>query len=242
MLSDINDAVAIDIRNRIVAQGGQAIYQPADVTKEADLRELMQVAAERFGRIDVLVNNAGLIGQEHGVGLLDLDVELWDRTFDINARSVLLASKQAIPHMIAGGGGAIINISSVSALAGYFWVNAYAASKGAVNTLTRYIATGFGKDNIRCNAVLPGIHLSEEAFARSDLEGLAQLAEHCMLPRLGQSDDVGKLVAFLASDDAYYITGQLIQVDGGIMDHIPQLAEARRRGDGFYRSKLAQKP
>lgn len=239
VLSDINEAAVAQQRDAILEQGGQAIAHVADVTKEGDLRDLMAAAAAAFGGIDGLVNNAGLVGQEHKIELLDLETDLWDRTMAVNLRSVFLASKAALPHLIDRGGGSIINMSSGSTVGGYIMVTAYAASKGAVNTLTKYIATQYGKHNIRCNAVLPGIHLSEEAVARTPAESLSSLAEHCMLPRLGVPEDIAKVVAFLASDDSYYMTAQLIQVDGGLLDHAPQMAEARRN-DGFYRSALKQ--
>lgn len=237
VLSDINADALDSVRMAIVSEGGEAVCQVADVTSEAALVELMAFCVSSYGRLDVLINNAGLIGQEHKVQILDLDSDLWDRTLAVNLKSVFLASKAALPHLIKAGGGSIINISSGSSLAGYLMVNAYAASKGGVNTLTRYIAAQYGKDNVRCNAVLPGIHLSDEARARTPTESLQQLAEHCMLPRLGTPDDIAKVVAFLASDDAYYMTAQLIQVDGGLLDHAPHMAEARRN-DGFYRSGL----
>lgn len=235
VLSDINEDAGARRCDQIRSQGGQAVVHVTDVTKEDDLRGLMDFAVGEYGGIDVLVNNAGLIGQEHQTRLAELEAELWDLTLGVNLKSVFMASKAALPHLIKRGGGAIINISSDASLSGYLTSSAYAASKGGVNTLTQYIATQYGKDNIRCNAVLPGIHLSEEAIARTPKESLDKLAEHCMLPRLGTPADIAKIVAFLASDDAYYITAQLIQVDGGLLDHAPQMAEARRN-DGFYRS------
>jgi NAD(P)-dependent dehydrogenase (short-subunit alcohol dehydrogenase family) len=239
VLSDIDQAGAERRRDEIRAQGGEALVHVTDVTVEEQVRDLMSFAVAGFGGIDVLVNNAGLLGQEHLVALADLEAALWDRTMEVNLRSVFLASKAAIPHLVARGGGAIINISSAASMSGYLMSSAYGASKGAINVLTKYIATQYGKQNVRCNAVLPGIHLSEEAIARTDPKSLDQLAEHCMLPRLGVPEDVAKLVAFLASDDAFYITAQLLQVDGGLLDHVPQMAEARRN-DGFYRSRLRQ--
>jgi NAD(P)-dependent dehydrogenase (short-subunit alcohol dehydrogenase family) len=240
VLSDINEKAVCEVRDQIRREGGQAIAQPADVTKERDLRDLIDAAVKAFGGIDVLINNAGLLGQEHGIGLLELDIELWNRTIDINLRSVFLASKCAIPHLIERGGGTIINISSAAALGGYHMLHAYGTSKGGVNTLTKYIATAYGKHNVRCNAILPGLHLSEEAKARTSKESLEGLAEHCMLPRLGLPEDIAKVVAFLASDDAYYITAQLISVDGGLVGHLPHLADARRGGE-LYRSAQKQR-
>lgn len=237
VLSDIDQDRVERLRDDLRARGGEAVAQVSDVTQEAQMRDLMAFAVEACGGIDVLINNAGLLGQEHRIELVDLDAALWDRTMDVNLRSVFLASKAAIPHLIGRGGGSIINISSAASMSGYLMSNAYAASKGGVNVLTKYIATQYGPHNIRCNAVLPGIHLSEEARARTPGESLAQLAAHCMLPRLGVPDDIAKVVAFLASDDAFYMTAQLLQVDGGLLDHVPQMAEARRN-DGFYQSQL----
>jgi NAD(P)-dependent dehydrogenase (short-subunit alcohol dehydrogenase family) len=239
VLSDIDEPSLMRCRDEIRDMGGEAISHVADVTDEGALKDLAEAASRAFGGIDVLVNNAGLIGQEHQVELMELDAALWDRTLDVNLKSVFLASKYVLPHLIARGGGAIINISSGSSLAGYLMMNAYASSKGGVNTLTRYIAAQYGKQNVRCNAVLPGIHLSEEALARTPAESLRQLAEHCMLPRIGVPEDVAKVVAFLASDDANFLTAQLIQVDGGLLDHVPHMADVRR-SNSLYRSALAK--
>lgn len=237
VLSDI-DKVGVERRcDEIRERDGDAVAHVTDVTQEEQVRDLMAFAVEQKGGIDALVNNAGLLGQEHQIQLADLEAALWDRTMDVNLRSVFLASKAAIPHLIQRGGGSIINISSAASMSGYLMSNAYAASKGGVNVLTKYIATQYGKQSIRCNAVLPGIHQSEDAKARTDGKSLDQLAEHCMLPRLGEPEDIAKMVAFLASDDAFYITAQLLQVDGGLLDHVPQMAEARRN-DGFYQSQL----
>lgn len=237
VLSDIDKAGVERRRDEINERGGDAVAHVTDVTQEDQVRDLMAFAVKECGGLDVLVNNAGLLGQEHQIQLADLEAALWDRTMDVNLRSVFLASKSAIPYLIERGGGSIINISSAASMAGYLMSNAYAASKGGVNVLTKYIATQYGKQNIRCNAVLPGIHLSDEARARTDEKSLDKLAEHCMLPRLGVPEDIAKIVAFLASDDAFYITAQLLQVDGGLLDHVPQMAEARRN-DGFYQSQL----
>jgi NAD(P)-dependent dehydrogenase (short-subunit alcohol dehydrogenase family) len=239
VLSDIDKAGVERCRDQIRELGGEAVAHVTDVTQEEQVRDLMAFAVKESGGIDVLVNNAGLLGQEHQIQLADLETALWDRTMDVNLKSVFLTSKYAVPYLIERGGGSIINISSAASVTGYLMSNAYAASKGGVNVLTKYISTQYGKQNVRCNAVLPGIHLSDEAIARTDKDSLDRLAEHCMLPRIGVPEDIAKVVAFLASDDAFYITAQLLQVDGGLIDHAPQMAEARRN-DGFYRSQLAR--
>ena len=171
-LSDINEAALTKRRDAVAEHGGDVAAHVADVTREDELQGLMDAATAAFGGIDVLVNNAGLIGQEHQIDLLGLDASLWDRTLDINLKSVFLASKCALPHLIKRGGGAIINISSDSSLSGNLSMTAYAVSKGGINTLTRYIAAQYGKEHIRCNAILPGIHLDQDAIARTPPESL----------------------------------------------------------------------
>ena len=220
---------------------GDVKAHTADISAEADVREMMHRAIEAFGGIDILFNNASLVGLEHETGLLDLDVELWDRTMAVNLRGVMLGCKHVVPHMIACGGGAIINTSSGSSLAGDIVNFAYAASKGGVNVLTRYVATSYGKQNIRCNAICPGVHLAANEHAEIGKTGTfrdvvySQMLEHCMLPRLGTPEDIANLAVFLSSPEADYITGQLIQVDGGLTSHLPHIADRRRNADNATR-------
>lgn len=218
----------------IEAAGGRAGAYVADLADEDDVRGMIGAALSAFGGLDVLFNNAALVGLEHGVGLLELDVELWDRVMSVNLRGVMLGCKHALPLMIERGGGSIVNTSSDASLAGDIENYAYAAAKGGVNVLTRYVAAAFGKDNVRCNAIAPGVHvraaeleaLKEAGNLRSEF--YAALEEHCLLPRLGTPDDIAKAAVFLASDDAAYVTGQIIQVDGGLIGHVPHLADNRR--------------
>jgi NAD(P)-dependent dehydrogenase (short-subunit alcohol dehydrogenase family) len=210
----------------------------ADVSVEDDVRRMLDSAVAAFGGIDVLFNNAGVVGLEHDIGLLDLDVELWDRTLAINLRGVMLGCKHVIPHLIARGGGSIINTSSDSSLVGDVVNFAYAASKGGVNVLTRYVAASFGKHNIRCNAIAPGVHIAREEHPTVGKTGTfrdqiyTQMLDHCLLPRLGTPEDIANVAVFLGSPAAEYITGQLIQVDGGLLSHVPHFADRARSTAG----------
>lgn len=211
---------------------GQAVPFAADVSDESDTLSMVAAAVDTFGRLDVLFNNAGLVGLEHGIGLLDVDLDVWDRVMAVNLRGVMLGCRAALPVMIRQGGGTIINTSSGASLIGDLENNAYAAAKAGVNVLTKYIATEFGKHNIRSNAIAPGVHIADDAletFTPERREFYAQLTDHCLLPRLGTPEDIADCVVFLASDAASYITAQIIQVDGGLVGHAPHLADVRRR-------------
>jgi NAD(P)-dependent dehydrogenase (short-subunit alcohol dehydrogenase family) len=230
--------LAVDVNTETaeaVAQetGGNVRAHTADVSIEDDVKGMVDKAVDVFGGIDILFNNAGLVGLEHETTLLDLDVDLWDRILAVNLRGVMLGCKHVVPHLIARGGGAIINTSSDSSLAGDVVNFAYAASKGGVNVLTRYVAASYGKQNIRCNAISPGVHLTVDEYAKVGKDGFLselynQMLEHCLLPRLGTPEDIANLAVFLGSQEAVYITGQLIQVDGGLLSHVPHYADRMR--------------
>lgn len=214
---------------------GKAAAIGFDAADEDSIRALIDETIKRFGRIDILHNNAALVNLgELGVDTtaLETPLELWDATMNINVRGYLVACRHALPHMIAQGGGSIINTSSGSGHNGDNVRIAYGASKGAVSTLTLYIAAQHGKQNIRCNAIAPGMIADDKLKAL--VPNLAALNErHSLTPRIGHPDDIGALVAFLASDDAAFITGQIITIDGGLGSHQPQMVEAIEMGPGY---------
>jgi NAD(P)-dependent dehydrogenase (short-subunit alcohol dehydrogenase family) len=146
----------------------------------------------------------------------------------INARGTMLVCKHAIPVMIAGGGGSIVNISSGQSLSGDLTNVAYSAGKAAVNTLTRHVATTFGDRGIRCNAIAPGLVLTPALDAGMPEPLRPLFVEQCLVPRLGEPRDVAETVLFLASDAAAYISGQILSVDGGILSHIPTVPGIRK--------------
>lgn len=234
LVADIDLAGADRVAESIRDAGGAAAACQADVTSEAEIKAMVETAVRTFGGLDVLFNNAGLVGLEHQVDLLSLDVELWDRVHRVNLRSVMLGCKHAVPAMRARGGGSIINTSSDSSLGGDTVNYAYATAKAGVNTLTKYVATSYGRDRIRCNAIAPGIHLPVEVLEAVRREGgpraqrFDRFEEHCLLPRLGTPEDIAGMVVFLASDESSYITAQLIQVDGGLVGQLPHVTDERR--------------
>jgi NAD(P)-dependent dehydrogenase (short-subunit alcohol dehydrogenase family) len=207
--------------------GPSAVGMAADVSREPDVARAVDATVEHFGRLDLLHNNAAALGADvfpHDRGLTELDVEVWDRAMAVNARGTMLFCKHAIPAMVRGGGGAIVNTASASALIGEDVHAAYGASKAAVVALTRYVATMHGADGIRCNAVAPGMFLSPVARERlSEAQRVAFRAER-LVDHEAEPDDVANLVLFLLSDDAAYITGQTSVIDGGTLAHRPRHA------------------
>lgn len=223
----------------IESAGGKAIALRADVSVEADVRTAIEAVMDRFGALHVLHNNAAITSPEHqrrDASLLDLDVEIWDRTLAVDLRGAMLGCKHAVPRMIASGGGSIINTTSNSALAGDLSLNAYSAAKAGLNSLTLSVATAFGKDGIRCNAVSPA-HIASPSLARVvSAEVQAMLLAECLTPRLGTPQDVANLVLFLASDESAFITGQIMRVDGGALSHLAHVSKLRASGQTTNRT------
>ena len=209
ILDEEGEAVAADIRQ----QGGDAIYLHLDVTQEQQWQDVIQATVDRYGKLDVLVNNAGIFPM---VRVEDTSVELWDQVMDINVTGVFLGTKHAIPAMRAAGGGSIINISSVAGLVGGSRAAAYSASKGAVRILTKGTAVQCAADGIRANSVHPGIivtQMTEELL--SDESTREQRLTGTPIGRFGTADDVAYGVLFLASDESSYVTGSELVIDGG---------------------------
>jgi NAD(P)-dependent dehydrogenase (short-subunit alcohol dehydrogenase family) len=216
----------------IEAAGGRGIALETDVSDESAFRNLIAAAVEAFGRLDILHNNAAALGSTSIGGdnsIESLEVDVWDRTMAINTRSVMLGCKHAIPKMLEIGGGSIINTSSGAALLGGLTGTAYAASKAAVNCLTQYVATQYGKRGIRCNAILPGLIMTPAVATSMSQATVDMILDHHMTAEAGRPEDIAAMVAFLASDESRYVTGQLLRVDGGITSHAPTLADSRRR-------------
>ncbi len=209
ILDEEGEAVAAEIRQ----QGGDAIYVHLDVTQEQQWQDVIQATVDRYGKLDVLVNNAGIFPM---VRVEDTSVELWDQVMDINVTGVFLGTKHAIPAMRVAGGGSIINISSVAGLVGGSRAAAYSASKGAVRILTKGTAVQYAADGIRANSVHPGIivtQMTEELL--SDEDQRAQRLTSTPIGRFGTAEDVAYGVLFLASDESSYVTGSELVIDGG---------------------------
>jgi NAD(P)-dependent dehydrogenase (short-subunit alcohol dehydrogenase family) len=203
------------------ADGLPVAHCTTDISDERSVEALLRFTREKFGRLDILDNNAASQGQPEDAEVAALSVQLWDHIMGVNARGTMLMCKHALPLMIAGGGGSIINISSGTSMAGDIFATAYAASKGAINTLTRYVATQYGAQGIRCNALVLGLIETPKLLAVMPPPLREVFRENKLIQRLGQPLDVARMVAFLASDHSSFITGQLLPVDGGFYAHTP---------------------
>lgn len=212
VVADILEAEGRAVADDIVANGGEAIFEKLDITSEADWDRVMDVATARFGPLDILVNNAGLSGS--GVAEVD-DVGTFDKMVAVNLRGPFLGMRAAVRRM-KGRGGAIVNIASVSANIGNPGLHlGYNASKGGVRTLTKAAAAEYGPHNIRVNSVHPGI-LPPMLGTKRVAIGETLLAR-VPLGRTGNVGEVSYAVLFLASDEASYITGTEVHVDGGLL-------------------------
>lgn len=228
VLADIAIDRAVAVAASIAEGGGQAWAMALDLAEEDSIRALFREVAARHDRLDFLANNAADTRPEQMAGdmaLVDMDAAVWDRAFHVNARGTMLMTKHALPPMLARAQGSIVNTSSGAALRGDFYGPAYAASKAAINSLTRMTATQYGKQGIRCNAVSPGMVVTEGAACTVPPAQLDRIRTHKLTPELGAPRDIADAIAWLVSDDSRFVTAQVIQVDGGILDHMPYFAE-----------------
>jgi NAD(P)-dependent dehydrogenase (short-subunit alcohol dehydrogenase family) len=226
VIGDLNIKTAQELAASLGASASAVQYDAAD---PASIKALIEGAAAKFGRIDVLHNNVALTSpaiQAKDTTVTDIPLETWNVILAVNVTSFLLGSKYAIPHMIKGGGGSIINTSSDSGRAGDVTRTAYGASKAAVISLTQHIAVQYGLQGIRCNAITPGVILSPQM--KDDAVLVTLIKPHILTPEFGEPEDIAALAAFLASDESKYITGQAIACDGGHLAHQPQVADVRK--------------
>ena len=203
-------------------EGSEGTFQKVDVTDPAAVEAAVAEVFERWGRIDVLVNNAGIVRDaqlvkwKNGEKTGEMSERDFDAVISVNLKGVFLCTRAVAPRMIAGGGGAILNASSVVGLYGNFGQTNYAATKAGVISMTRTWARELGKHNIRVNAVAPGFIATEMAFSIPEkvLEGMVA---HTPLGRLGRPEDIAEAYLWLASDAAGFITGTVLSVDGGLV-------------------------
>ncbi len=199
----------------IVKEQGQAVAVAGSVTDEVHVQETVRQALQQFGRLDILVNNAGI--GEFGKRLHETDDATWAQILDVNLNGVFRMTRAALPQMLKQGTGAIVNISSIASLIGLPTLPAYAASKGALDALTRALAVDYAKDGIRCNVVNPGlIDTPMAAPLMSNPEQLDPILAHYPIRRVGKPEEVASMVLYLASDEAAWVTGGTFPVDGGM--------------------------
>ncbi|MEX1264412.1 MAG: glucose 1-dehydrogenase [Actinomycetota bacterium] len=214
VLTDVNDEAG---EAAAAAIGDDALFVHADVSREADAEAMVRRAVERFGRLDVLYNNAGVMLPDDG-SVHSTDEEIWDTTLAVNVKGVAFGCKYGIPAMLESDGGSIINVASfVAWLGAATSQTAYTASKGAVLAMTREIAVEYARKGIRCNALCPGpIETPLLLALLSDEQKRQRRFVHIPMGRLGHADELAKAAMFLASDDSSYMTGTSLIVDGGI--------------------------
>lgn len=222
--ADIDLDAARVTADLITRQGGRAIAVRVDITQEAEVVAMMAAARDAFGGIDVLVNNAAL-GSRQDHDIHGMDAAVWDRVVVGNTRGTMLCCKHALPVLIGRGSGVIVNIASGAALTGQLTLPAYAAAKAAVISLTQSVATMYGKQGIRCNAIAPGLILHERLAPGYPPAHVQMDLDNVLTPYQGTAEDIANAVLFLASDASRFITGHVLPVDGGLLAHTPFYAE-----------------
>ncbi len=223
-VADIDDKAGEAIVTEIKSAGGKAIFVQGDIASEGYVKKLIGETVKAFGGIDVLDNNAGVV--KYGT-VVDMSVADWDWILGINMRASFLTCKYSIPEMRKRGGGAIVNTSSVQAFASQQTVAAYAASKGAILSMTTTIALDHARENIRCNCIAPGSIYTPMLQDAANLFGpdnpsnmIKDWGNLHPIGRVGTAEEVANLVLFLASDEASFITGACYRVDGGLLSSL----------------------
>lgn len=216
VVTDIDGAGAEACAAAIRAAGGKAVAAQQDVTREADWQRVIDLCTGSFGRLDVLVNNAGIAILKPIEALTLAD---WNRQLEVNLTSVFLGCRFAMAAMRATGGGSIVNLSSVAGLVGIPTTGAYGAAKGGVRLLSKTVALEGAPHNIRCNSVHPGViwtNMQAQAMQQRDPERAPTEADRIPLGRMGTPEDIANCVLYLASDEAGYVTGAEFTVDAGM--------------------------
>jgi NAD(P)-dependent dehydrogenase (short-subunit alcohol dehydrogenase family) len=216
-IGDINEAAAQSVAEEIAGAGGEAIARYYDQAEEASIQDLVQQACGHFGRIHGVFANAA----DLSIVLEDQDVlvnpaAVWDRTLKVNLTGTALVIKASLEHLLSHGGGSIVCTSSSASTMGEEQRPAYAASKAGVNALCRHVASRWGKRGIRCNAIAPGLVVTDNIRNSMPADLLENVARFTRSPRLGEPADIAAAAAFLLSDDAQWVNGQVWHVNGGV--------------------------
>jgi len=211
------DATSGEAAAQSIRAGGEAIFVQTDVSDEEQVRAMTERARNRYGRIDILCNNAAVLLYRQEARAHELSNEAWERTMAVNLRGYWLCSKYVIPAMLHQGGGSIIHVASPTGLFGFTRLTAYSTSKGGVIGLMRAMAADYAPDHIRVNAIIPGtIDTPMNAVELSDPEARKRYAEIAPARRLGKPEDLAGIAAFLAAEDSDYCVGGIFTVDGGL--------------------------
>jgi NAD(P)-dependent dehydrogenase (short-subunit alcohol dehydrogenase family) len=228
--ADLNASGAAAVAREIDSSGGAALAHRVDLTIEHEVNALVDATVERFGTVHALHNNAYAVHPGAARDLVDTSLEAWDWTIRTCLTSQFLCCRAVLPHMLRNGTGSIINVSSGNGLAGGTGAAAYGAAKAGTIVLTKYIATQYGKQGIRCNTIVPGWTIgtgwtNEQAdYTEAQRKLFDRALDDVCMPSLALPEDIAPVVAFLASDEAKYVQAATIDVNGGLLAHMPGAA------------------
>jgi len=224
-VADVDGDAADTVVAEITAGGGTARTEITDVSDPAAVERMVASTVAAFGGLDVLHNNAAAIGLNYiDQDIVTMELETWERVLAVNLTGPMLGCRYAIPAMLERGGGAIVNTASAAAFYGSTSLAAYGTSKAGVVALTRYVATAYGDRGIRCNAVAPGVVVAkatQDALGGPKSDMLRRYTMSHLVGRLGYPEEIAVAVAYLASDDAAFVTGETLRIDGGFTAHSP---------------------
>ncbi|SEG59289.1 NAD(P)-dependent dehydrogenase, short-chain alcohol dehydrogenase family [Thermomonospora echinospora] len=216
VVGDLNLAGAEETAAAINDTGGRAVAVRFDISDDASVRELVSVAVRTYGGLDAVHINAGDMGAvQQDTDVVDIDLAIWDRTIAVNLRGHMLVTRHTVPELLARGGGAIVYTSSIASFTGEPKRPAYAVTKAGINALARHVASRWGRDGVRANAITPGLILTPEIRDGAPPEMLKAMLARTRSPRHGEASDVAGMVAYLLSDEGSWINGQTVNVDGG---------------------------
>ena len=225
LIADMNDEVGEKLVKELNDDGGEAVFYHVDVTKEDEIQACVNQCIDVFGKLDTLINIACIMGVETGY-IHETTAEMFDKDVSINFKSVFLFTKYALPELRKNERRTVVNFSAVSAAMGMVGHSIYGASKYAIESFTRMIATQYGKEGVRANCIRPGVMVNP-VWADTDFgkEYAAFMLSHLPATRIGTAKDAAPVVLFFASDDSCYVTGQTLTMDGGLTCHEPQWKE-----------------
>lgn len=233
-VADVRGGAARAVADEIAGAGGRARAQEVDVADAAAVEALVADTVSAYGGLDALHNNAAALDQNAlDQDVVTMDLAVWDRVLAVNLTGPMLGCRYAIPALLERGGGAIVNTASAAAFYGSHALAAYGTSKAGLVALTRYVATAYGEQGVRCNAVAPGVVVArdaQEALGGPMGDRLRRYTTSHLTGRLGYPEEIAAAVAFLLSDDATFVTGETLRVDGGFTAHTPTYATDRAGG------------
>ena len=221
------EAKGQEVVDAIKAEGGEASYHFMDIMQIESIDALIKDTVEKYGKIDILVNNAANVGLKDG-RVDEITLDMWDAIFASDIRGTFYATKCVIPYMQQNNGGSIINIGSMASCGGDLGSTAYACAKAGVDMLTQSTALQYGKSNIRCNCVRPGLIVTPDNESKVPQVLKDIFLNNIMVGRYGRPSDIANMCVYLASDESAYVTGQIINVDGGLTSHVPTAAQFRQ--------------